>query len=102
MPDQFDDLFASLRSETLPQVRPPGTASARETVRRRRTGRRIAAVTSAVALAGVVLTATVLPRYLADGRGDTSTAVAVSGSPAPDDARPSELTTSNAKRALNL
>jgi hypothetical protein len=60
VPDQLEVLFADLRAETLPQVRPPGTAAARHTVRRRRTTRNVAAATVALAVAGG-LVATRLP-----------------------------------------
>ncbi|MFI7598367.1 hypothetical protein [Actinoplanes sp. NPDC049681] len=52
MPDQFESLFAGLRTETLPQVRPPGIAAAHRTVRRRRTTRSVATATAVIAVAG--------------------------------------------------
>jgi hypothetical protein len=36
MTDQLEALFADLRAETIPEVRPPGTSAVRRTVRRRR------------------------------------------------------------------
>jgi hypothetical protein len=50
--DQLEALFADLRAETLPQVRPPGIEAARHTVRRRRTTRTVATAAVAVAVAG--------------------------------------------------
>lgn len=47
MTDQLERLFAEMRGEVIAEVRPPGVAAARHTVRRRRI------VTSSVA--GVVL-----------------------------------------------
>ncbi|MEV4638373.1 hypothetical protein AB0J80_13585 [Actinoplanes sp. NPDC049548] len=52
MPDQFESLFAGLRAETLPEVRPPGTAAVHRTVRRRRTTRSMAGATAVLAAAG--------------------------------------------------
>ncbi|OJF14250.1 hypothetical protein [Couchioplanes caeruleus] len=54
MPDQFDTLFADMRAETLPQVRPPGPAAARDTVRRRRTTRTVVAASAVLAVAGTL------------------------------------------------
>lgn len=47
MPDQLEELFAELRTETVPRLRPPGAEAARRTVRRRR-DRRTTVLTSAV------------------------------------------------------
>ncbi|MEV8509919.1 hypothetical protein AB0368_34545 [Actinoplanes sp. NPDC051475] len=52
MPDQIESLFAGLRAETLPQVRPPGIAAVHRTVRRRRTARSVAGATAVLAAAG--------------------------------------------------
>ncbi|GID97005.1 hypothetical protein ACFQFC_20540 [Amorphoplanes digitatis] len=52
MPDQLEALFADLRAETLPHVRPPGTEAARHTVRRRRTRRTVATAAVALTVAG--------------------------------------------------
>lgn len=59
MNDQFDKLFANLRTQTLHEIRPPGTDAARRTVRRRQgivtsIGAVVAvgAVVSAMAVAG--------------------------------------------------
>ncbi|MEV6601317.1 hypothetical protein AB0M36_31360 [Actinoplanes sp. NPDC051346] len=77
MPDQFDTLFADLRAKTLPEVRPPGPAAARGTVRRRRTTRTVVAASTVLAVAGT-LTAVGLPtqRETADERLDRLTAAA--------------------------
>ncbi|MET8148374.1 hypothetical protein ACIBSW_27420 [Actinoplanes sp. NPDC049668] len=62
MPDQLEALFADLRAETLPRVRPPGAEAARHTVRRRRARtRNAAAATVALAVAGGLI-ATRLPQ----------------------------------------
>ncbi|WP_436524097.1 hypothetical protein [Actinoplanes sp. HUAS TT8] len=39
MTDQFEQLFADLRADTIPRILPPGSEAARGTVRRRRTRR---------------------------------------------------------------
>ncbi|GGQ67336.1 hypothetical protein [Couchioplanes azureus] len=62
MPDQFEALFAGLRAETLPRVRPPGPVAARGTVRRRRTTRTVVAASAVLAVAGTVA-AVGLPRH---------------------------------------
>jgi outer membrane lipoprotein SlyB len=49
MPDQLEEMFAELRTQTVPQVRPPGAEAARRTVRQRR------ARTRTTVLAGAVL-----------------------------------------------
>ncbi|WP_305786077.1 hypothetical protein [Symbioplanes lichenis] len=75
MSDQFDDLFAALRTETIPGVRPPGADSARETVRRRRTRKRVVAVTTtALAVLGIA-GVTAIPRLTGPGREGASAAV---------------------------
>jgi hypothetical protein len=62
VPDQLEKLFTDLRAGVLPEVRPPGTAAARHTVRRRRTTRTVvAAATAALAVTGGVV-AINLPR----------------------------------------
>jgi hypothetical protein len=61
MTDQLEDVFAQFRADTLPRVRPPGTADARHTVHRRRVAR---TVTGTGLLALVVVTAAlVLPQW---------------------------------------
>jgi hypothetical protein len=52
VPDQLEELFADLRADTLPRVRPPGTQAARHTVRRRRTTRTVATAAVVLAAAG--------------------------------------------------
>jgi hypothetical protein len=52
MTDQIERLFADLRAETLPTVRPPGTAPLRSAVRRRRAALSGAAAIMVLALAG--------------------------------------------------
>ncbi|AGL14386.1 hypothetical protein [Actinoplanes sp. N902-109] len=52
MSDQLEELFTGLRTDTLPQVQPPGVDAARTTVRRRRTTRHAAAATALVAAVG--------------------------------------------------
>lgn len=52
MPDQLEELFAELRTGTLPRVRPAGVDAARNTVRRRRTTKRVAAATALLTVAG--------------------------------------------------
>jgi hypothetical protein len=52
--DQLEDLFADLRTETMTQIRPPGTTAARQTVRRRRTTTSVAASAAVLAIAGGV------------------------------------------------
>jgi hypothetical protein len=59
MTDQLDELFADLRTQALPQVRPPGAEAARHTVRRRRRRTRTAAAV-VLAVAGGVVTAGLL------------------------------------------
>lgn len=46
--DHLEALFAGLRADTLPDVRPPGTEAVRRTVRRRRTGRAVLSAAAAV------------------------------------------------------
>jgi hypothetical protein len=67
MPDQLEELFAELRADTLPRVRPPGTGAARETVRRRRTTRQVAVAAALLTVAGGA-TATGISRHEADNR----------------------------------
>jgi hypothetical protein len=54
--DHLDRFFADLRTEAMAEVRPPGTAAARRTVRRRRIGASaVAGVVLAVVVAGVAI-----------------------------------------------
>ncbi|HWS33910.1 MAG TPA: hypothetical protein VN408_14355 [Actinoplanes sp.] len=74
--DHLEVLFADLRSDTLPAVRPPGTAAVRQTVRRRRTGRAMLSVAAAVLLiAGGI--------NLATGHRSAAPPVATTPSPVP-------------------
>ncbi|AEV81635.1 hypothetical protein ACWT_0621 [Actinoplanes sp. SE50] len=61
MADQIERLFADLRTDTLPRIRPPGADAARRTVRRRR--RRAAAVTG-IGLAVLAVAAFTTPLRL--------------------------------------
>lgn len=54
MTDQIEELFADLRAETLPTVRPPGTEPLRRAARRRRTALSSAAAVAVLAVAGLV------------------------------------------------
>jgi hypothetical protein len=54
MTDQIEELFADLRAETLPTVRPPGTEPLRKAVRRRRAVLSGAAAIAVLAVAGLV------------------------------------------------
>jgi hypothetical protein len=51
-------LFADLRADTLPRVRPPGTEAARHTVRSRRTRRTVATAAVALAVTGGLVATT--------------------------------------------
>jgi hypothetical protein len=51
--EHIEDLFADLRAGEIAQVRPPGVAAARTTVRRRRVVTSVAAGVAALAVAGV-------------------------------------------------
>jgi hypothetical protein len=55
--DHIEDLFADLRSAEMGQVRPPGVAAARTTVRRRRMTTAVAAGLALVAVAGGIAAA---------------------------------------------
>jgi hypothetical protein len=59
MPDQIEQLFADLRAETLPTVRPPGTEPLRRAVRRRRAV--VSATTAVTALGLAALIAVTRP-----------------------------------------
>jgi hypothetical protein len=50
--EHIEDLFADLRADEIRQVRPPGTAAARGTVKRRRTVRSVTAGVAALAVVG--------------------------------------------------
>lgn len=54
MTDQIEELFADLRAETLPTVRPPGTEPLRRAVRRRRAVTVTAAAVAVLGLAGLI------------------------------------------------
>ncbi|MEU4426789.1 hypothetical protein AB0F81_39725 [Actinoplanes sp. NPDC024001] len=54
MTDQIEKLFADLRAETLPAVRPPGTEPLRRAVRRRRAALSGAAAVLVLGVAGLV------------------------------------------------
>ncbi|WP_328464887.1 hypothetical protein OHA21_42045 [Actinoplanes sp. NBC_00393] len=54
MTDQIEELFADLRAETLPTVRPPGTEPLRKAVRRRRAVLSGATAIAVLAVAGLV------------------------------------------------
>ncbi|MEU8660126.1 hypothetical protein [Actinoplanes philippinensis] len=54
MPDPIEQLFAGLRAETLPTVRPPGTEPLRRAVRRRRAVTSAAAAVTVLALAALI------------------------------------------------
>jgi hypothetical protein len=55
MPDQIEELFAGLRTQTVSQLRPPGAAAARQTVRRRRARASAAAVAALVLVVGATV-----------------------------------------------
>lgn len=54
MAEEFEDLFAALRADTMPRVRPPGVARVRRTVRRRRAATATFAGVLLVVLGGTV------------------------------------------------
>ncbi|GIE79027.1 hypothetical protein Aph02nite_49770 [Actinoplanes philippinensis] len=54
MPDPIEQLFAGLRAETLPTVRPPGTEPLRRAVRRRRAVTSAAAAVTVLTLAALI------------------------------------------------
>ncbi|MBO3741791.1 hypothetical protein [Actinoplanes flavus] len=56
--DHLEAQFAELRADTLPTVRPPGTAAVRQTIRRRRTGRAVLSAAAAVLVIAAGITAT--------------------------------------------
>jgi hypothetical protein len=65
VPDHFEELFAELRTVTLPRVLPPGVDAARRTARRRRRTTRI--VTTAAVVAAVAGTLAVAVPPLREG-----------------------------------
>ncbi|GAA3335516.1 hypothetical protein GCM10020358_04150 [Amorphoplanes nipponensis] len=54
MADDLEDLFAGLRADTMPRIRPPGVDRVRRTVRRRRTATAAFAGVLLLALSGTV------------------------------------------------
>ncbi|MDI6098611.1 hypothetical protein QLQ12_08355 [Actinoplanes sp. NEAU-A12] len=57
MTDQIEELFADLRAEVLPTVRPPGTETLRRAVRRRRAVTSVAAAVTVLGLAALITVA---------------------------------------------
>ncbi|MBB2945309.1 hypothetical protein FB565_005042 [Actinoplanes lutulentus] len=67
MTDRFEELFADLRAETLPTVRPPGAATLRRAARRRQ-----AALSSISAVVAVLMIAGLIGIVVRPGGGQSS------------------------------
>jgi hypothetical protein len=70
MPDQLEELFAELRSDTINRIQPPGVEAAHRTVRRRRVTSAVAVVAAVAVIAGG---ATTVGSHVLTGRTPTAT-----------------------------
>jgi hypothetical protein len=71
--EQFDDLFARLRADTMRQIQPPGVDRVRRTVRRRRTATAAFAGVMLVVLGGTVALLGFPSRFTTPAAGDRLT-----------------------------